>query len=202
MENMKKVLVLFAALFVMCGTVSAQNLLESLKGVAGALIDEATGGKATEVMLPGTWSYSEPAIKLVSDNALTDALASSATSSVETKLEKVYKAIGIKSGSCMYVFNADKSFTAQMGKHSLSGTYTYDAATHAIELKYSTKLLNLGTMKGYAYLDGDSLDLVFDCSKLMTFLSKLGSKVSALNGITKIVNSFNGMMVGFEFDRK
>ena len=157
--------------------------------------------EATELMLPGTWNYASPALKLVSDNALADAAASALVTGVEQKLEKAYTAIGIKPGACSYTFNADNTFTAVLGKRKLSGTYTYDAATHAIELKYTSTLLNLGSMKGYAYLDGNSMELVFDCSKLMTFLTKLGSKVSMLSGITKLVENYDGMMIGFGFTK-
>lgn len=201
---MKKIITIVAvAMVAMCAPMeaSAQAWLDALKGAATTAIDKATGGKATELMLPGTWNYASPALKLVSDNALADAAASALVTGVEQKLEKAYSAIGIKAGACSYTFNADNTFTAVLGKRKLSGTYTYDAATHAIELKYTSTLLNLGSMKGYAYLDGSSMELVFDCSKLMTFLTKLGSKVSMLSGITKLVENYDGMMVGFGFTK-
>lgn len=199
---MKKIIVLFVALASFAINASAQsNFLNALKGAATELIDKATDGKATEIMLPGTWSYQEPAIKLVSDNALADAAANAAMSSMETKLQKAYNYAGIKAGSCSYTFNADGTFTAVLGKRNLSGTYTYDASTHAIELKYSSKIFNLGTTKGYAYLEGNTLDLVFDCSGLMSFLTKLGSKVSALNSITSLLGNYDQMMVGFNFSK-
>ncbi len=201
---MKKIITIVAvAMVAMCAPMeaSAQAWLDALKGAATTAIDKATGGKATELMLPGTWNYASPALKLVSDNALADAAASALVTGVEQKLEKAYTAIGIKPGACSYTFNTDNTFTAVLGKRKLSGTYTYDAATHAIELKYTSTLLNLGSMKGYAYLDGNSMELVFDCSKLMTFLTKLGSKVSMLSGITKLVENYDGMMIGFGFTK-
>lgn len=199
---MKKIIVLFVALASFAINASAQsNFLNALKGAATELIDKATDGKATELMLPGTWKYQEPAIKLVSDNALADAAANAAMSSMETKLQKAYNYAGIKPGSCTYTFNADGTFTAVLGKRTLTGTYTYDASTHAIELKYSSKIFNLGTTKGYAYLNGNTLDLVFDCSGLVQFLTKLGSKVSALNSITSLFANYDQMMVGYNFTK-
>ena len=198
---MKKIVVLFIALATFTVNANAQNFLDALKGAATTLIDKATDGKATELMLPGTWSYQEPAIKLVSDNALADAAANAAMSSMETKLQKAYNYAGIKPGSCTYTFNTDGTFTAVLGKRNLSGTYTYDASTHAIELKYSSKIFNLGTTKGYAYLNGNTLDLVFDCSGLVQFLTKLGSKVSALNSITSLFANYDQMMVGYNFTK-
>lgn len=199
---MKRLIMLGFALVIACGTVSAQNLLDALKGAATELIDEATGGKATEAMLPGTWTYSSPALRLVSDNKLADVAASTVTEGIETKLATLYQTVGIKAGACSYTFNSDGTFTSVMGKQNLSGTYTYDAASRRIELTFSTKLLNLGTMKGYAYLSGTTLDLVFDCTKLMTMLTKLGSKSAKLSSLTAIIENYDGMMVGFGFGRK
>lgn len=198
---MKKIIVLFIALATFSVNANAQNFLDALKGAATQLIDKATDGKATELMLPGTWSYKEPAIKLVSENTLADAAASAAMSGMEAKLQKAYNYVNIKPGSCTYTFNADGTFTAVLGKRTLTGTYTYDASTHAIELKYSSKIFNLGTTKGYAYLEGNTLDLVFDCSGLMSFLTKLGSKVSVLNSITSLLGNYDQMMVGYNFSK-
>lgn len=54
---------------------------------------------------------------------------------------------------------------------------------------------------GYAYIDGQDMDIVFDCNKLYNFLTKLGSKVSALGGIMKITESYDGMILGFSLSK-
>lgn len=54
---------------------------------------------------------------------------------------------------------------------------------------------------GYAYIDGQDMDIVFDCNKLYNFLTKLGSKMSALGGIMKITESYDGMMLGFSLSK-
>lgn len=51
---MKKIIVLFIALATFSVNANAQNFLDALKGAATQLIDKATDGKATELMLPGT----------------------------------------------------------------------------------------------------------------------------------------------------
>ena len=56
-------------------------------------------------------------------------------------------------------------------------------------------------MTGYAYIDGENMDLVFDCSRLFDFLVKLGSKSSMLSGLTKIAESYSGMMLGFSLSK-
>lgn len=200
---MKKIFLLFVAVATLSvGSASAQGWLDALKGAATTVVDKVTGGQATQIMLPGTWSYNAPAMRLTSeDNLLADVASSALVSGIEDKLVKAYSFIGIKQGSCTFTFNTDNTFTALMGKHNLSGTYSYTADTHLIELNFTSSLLKLTPMKGYAYIDGSSLELVFDCSKLMTFLTKLGSKVSILNGITSLAKNYDGMMLGFGFTR-
>ena len=198
---MKRIVLLFFAIFTLSAASAQTNLGNLLKGVATELVDQATDGKATELMLTGDWSYASPSVRFVKDG---DLLASAASTvvveSLENKLVNVYSYIGIKSGASSFTFNSDDTFTAVLGKRTLNGTYIYDSATHKLTLEFSS-LLNLGPLNGYAYLDGDSLDLVFDCTKFTAFLSKLGSKVSLLKGITTIANKYDSMMIGFKYDR-
>lgn len=200
---MKKIFILAVAMVALSvSTASAQGFLDKLKGAATTVIDKVTGGRATEMLLPGTWSYDAPALRLVSDdNLLADVAASAAVQNIETKLTKAYEFVGIKQGGCSFTFNTDDTFSANFGKRTLSGTYTYNAETHAIELAFTSKI-NPGTMKGYAYLDGASMELVFDCTKLMNLLTKLGSKVSMLSSITTLMSNYDGMMLGFGFTRQ
>lgn len=198
---MKRIIILCVVLFATAANASAQSWLDALKGAATELVDEVTGGKATEALLPGKWSYAAPAVRLVSDDLIASTLSSSVTVPIEQKLQKAYDYAGIKAGSCTFTFNTDGSFTAVLGKKTLAGTYVYASDTHAIELKFTSTLLNLGSMRGYAYLDGENLELVFDCTKLFNFLTKLGSKVSLLSPITQLVETYDGMMLGFGFNK-
>lgn len=198
---MRKIVAIISVMLVGVVTLSAQSLGDILKGAASSLVDEVTGGKATELMLPGTWSYKSPALRLEGDDVLADVVAQAAVASVETKLEKVYSYVGIVSGACSFTFNSDDTFSMVLGKRTLTGKYIYDASTHKITLEFATSLLKLGSMTGYAYIDGQDMDIVFDCNKLYNFLTKLGSKVSALGGIMKITESYDGMMLGFSLSK-
>lgn len=198
---MKKTLLLLFAAVALCSTAEAQNWLDALKGAASTAVDKATGGKATEAMLQGTWSYTRPGVKLVSESTAAELAASAATSTLQSKLESAYKLAGIKAGACSFTFNADKSFSSTFGARTLSGTYEYDAADHKITLHYSTSKFNLGAISGYAFLNGTSLDLVFPFEKLMTLLTKLGSQISALNTVTSLLNNYDNIMIGFEFSK-
>jgi hypothetical protein len=198
---MKKIIAIVGVMFLCMTSLSAQSLGDLLKGAATNIIDNVTGGKATEFMLPGTWSYESPAVRLQSSDVLADALANAAVTNIETKLQKPYEYIGIKPGVCTFTFNNDNTFSLALSKRTLTGTYTYDAATHAVVMEFSSKLLKLGSMTGYAYIDGEKMDIVYDCTKFFDFLVKLGTKVSMLSSLTKLAENYDGMMIGFSLAR-
>ena len=106
---MKKIFLLFVAVATLSvGSASAQGWLDALKGAATTVVDKVTGGQATQLMLPGTWSYNAPAMRLTSeDNLLADVASSALVSGIEDKLVKAYSFIGIKQGSCTFTFNTD-----------------------------------------------------------------------------------------------
>lgn len=197
---MKRILLVVVALFAVVSTTSAQSLGDLLKSGATQLIDKVTGGKATEFLLAGTWTYAEPAIHLDGEQELANIAGNALSQSLSTKMQKAYNYVGIKPGSCSFSFNEDKSFNAVIGKRTLSGTYVFDPETHAIELHFST-LIDLGAMKGYAFVEGETLKLVFNCTRLTTFVKTLGAKISLLNGITTMLNNYDNVMLGFGFKR-
>lgn len=197
---MKRLFILLVAV-ISVNVASAQTFKDLVKGTVTQVLDSVTDGKATEIMLTGTWNYSSPAIRLATENELLSSVASSAaTSSLESKLVKAYSLVGLKAGASSFTFKDDNTFTAVVGKRTLSGTYTYDSATHKLTMEFSS-LLKLGKLNGYAYLNGESLDIVFDCSRMMDFLVSLGSKTSMLKGITSIANQFDSMMIGMQYNK-
>ena len=197
---MKRIFLVVVALVTIASTASAQSFGDLLKSGATQLIDKATGGKATEFLLAGTWVYDIPAIHFEGDNELANIAGNTVSQSLAAKMQKAYNYVGIKPGSCSFTFNSDNTFSAIIGQRTLSGTYTYVAESHAIELNFST-LINLGAMKGYAFVEGETLKLVFDCTRLTTFVKTLGAKMSLLNGITTMLDNYDNVMLGFGFKK-
>jgi hypothetical protein len=169
---------------------------EVTDGKASEIIDKVTGA-ATEVMIVGTWDYSQPAMTLEGGGLLSNVAGEALAQQLATKLQGAYDAVGIKKGSCSFTFNEDDTFSATLGKHTLSGTYTYDPKSFAITLNFEGKLLKLGTMSGFAYINATGLDLVFDCTRLVKMLTTLGSKVSMLNSITSLLGNYEKANIGF-----
>lgn len=202
----KLVFITLAALAFSTSQAQAQNWLDALKGVASTAINKLTGGELTAKTIIGTWNYSQPGVKLSSDNTLSELTASAATTSIQKKIAPYYEKVGIKAGMCKFVINEDGTFSSTFGQRTFSGTYTFDAKTNALSLKYGgnttgVSLVNIGAIPAYAYMNGDKLQIVFPMDKLLNVVTALGSSVDSLSTITELLKSYNSIKVGFEFSR-
>lgn len=202
---MKKIIILAAALFV-CGGVQAQDWLDALKKTATTAIDQVTGGQLTAKAIIGTWEYAKPGVKLGSSDLASELGGAAMESTVVSKLESAYQMAGIKPGACSFTFEAESDgeakFSAVMGSHNLSGTYEYDAETHALTLHFASGALSkLGTFNGYAYLSGTDLQIVFPADKLVQLATMLGSKVSSLSSATALLQKYDNVCLGFAFTK-
>ena len=202
---MKRIIIITLA-FVAFSTsdIYAQSWLNALKGAATTAIDKVTGGKLTAKAIVGTWNYSQPGVKLSSDNTLSELAASAATTTIQNKIAPYYEMVGIKNGLCKFVINEDGTFSSTFGDRTYSGTYTFDAATNKFTLKYSSDYMDLGkmgTVPAFAYINGEKLQIVFAMDKLLTVITTLGSNVSSLATITQLLQNYNGLKIGFEFSK-
>lgn len=202
---MKRLVIITLALITFSTTeMYAQSWLDALKGIATSAIDKVTGGKLTEKAIIGTWNYSQPGVKLSSDDALSDLTAAAVTSTIQTKIAPYYEKVGIKNGMCKFVINDDGTFASTFGARTYSGTYTFDASTNKLSLKYGSGemgLVDLETVPAYAYINGDNLQIVFAMDKLLTVITTLGSNIDSLSTITTLLQKYNGLKIGFEFSK-
>ena len=198
---MKKSLLLLAALL-LAGSAAAQDWKELLKKAATTAIDMATDGKLTQYAIVGTWCYTAPGVKFESDDWASELGGAALESTVTSKLESAYALVGIKPGACSFTFDREGAFTATMSSHTLSGTYEFDAATHVITLHFAKGKYDLGSVPGHAYISGEALQLVFPVTKLVALIKGLGSRVSSLASISKLLDKYDDVYIGFRFDRQ
>ena len=204
---MKRLFILtFAAITLSATQTFAQSWLDALKGVATTAINKATGGELTAKTIIGTWKYSQPGVKLSSDDTLSELTAAAATTSIQKKIAPYYEMVGVKPGICKFVINDDGTFSSTFGQKTYSGTYTFDPKTNAFSLKYGGNnalagLVDMGAIPAYAYMNGDKLQIVFPMDKLLKIITSLGSSLDSLSGVTEIFKSYTSMKIGFEFSK-
>ena len=193
---MRRIFITLLALFTI-STASAQGWLDALKKVATEAVDKATDGALTQIAIVGSWSYTAPAVKLDGEDTLTSLSGSALSATLGTKLESTFAKVGIVKGSCSVTFNSDGTFTMPIKNRNLSGTYTYNNEDHSFTMSIGQE--KKMDVKGYAYISGTNLQLVFQINKLTDFLVNVGSSVSSLSTVTNLIKQYENIYLGFEF---
>ena len=180
----------------------SSSILSAVKSAVTA----ATGGSTVSAeSIEGTWTYTNPAVQMESDNTLKSVAGSVVTSSVEEKLQEYCSKIGIEEGVFNYVFSSDGSFTSALKSTTLKGTYTVDSDASTITFKYTagSSSFSLKSITANVVLSGNELTLLYDADKLISLLSAISSVTnnSSLTSLTSLLNEYDGMLVGFDFSK-
>ena len=186
-------------LLVMCGVsanAGAQDLKSILSGVAKAVV----GNKATTASsIIGTWTYSGPECQFESENLLAKAGGEMAAKEVEEKMIAVYNKVGMN--NIRYPFNEDGTYSYQMKKRTVTGSYVFDDAAKTITM---TGKLGLKTV-AYVTVTGNDMSMVFKADKLMSILKTITGAASKVNSTAATINSvaeaYDGLMLGFELKK-
>lgn len=186
-------------LLVMCGVsanAGAQDLKSILSGVAKAVV----GNKATTASsIIGTWTYSGPECQFESENLFAKAGGEMAAKEVEEKMIAVYNKVGMN--NIRYTFNEDGTYSYQMKKRTVTGSYVFDDAAKTITM---TGKLGLKTV-AYVTVTGNDMSMVFKADKLMSILKTITGAASKVNSTAATINSvaeaYDGLMLGFELKK-
>lgn len=204
---MRKLLMvsMVVALSLLSSELKAQSWLSKLteSEAVSSVVTAVTGGTTVSASsIAGTWTYDNPAVEFESDNVLKSAAASLTTSSIEDKLAALCTKAGIKQGSFSFTFDSSGSFTCAVSGKNLSGTYTIGDGT--IILKFTAvSSINIGTLTAQTTLSGSTLSLLFQADALLSFISKVASVSGSdtLSAITTITDQYDGILLGFEFNK-
>lgn len=182
-------------------------------GTVTSIIENVVGNAVSklDLSIDGTWKYTAPEVQFKSDNLLAQAGGAAATTKIEATLLKLYGKIGINE-SLSYTFNSDSTFTqtVKIGSSvkNLKGTYSLDKENKIITLKYgSLGRVNLGTINAIYANTGTSLALLFDATKLMSFMKKVVSAASSVSGkaslatISTLLDNYDGALIGYKMKK-
>lgn len=195
--------IFFAAFVAAFSMVANNSQAQSLKDLFNkdniSKVVNAVTGQTQAIDMTGTWSYNGSAVEFESENLLMQAGGVAAASVAENKLNEQLTKVGIKAGQMSFTFNADSTFTSTVGKRTMNGTYSYNAETQQVSLKY-LKLINLNAKVNCST---ESMELLFNSDKLLKLLAFIGSKSNstALKTVSSLAESYDGMMVGFELKK-
>ena len=195
---MKKLICIMALL---CA-VSVQADAQSLKDILSGAVKQVVGDKATtETSLIGTWTYVGPDCQLKGDDLLKNIGGDAAGVEVEKKMESIYEKAGLN--TIQYTFNEDKTCSYTIKGKKVEGTYVFDPEAKIITIQAGR--LKVKTVAHVVTL-GSNMSFVFDANKIFSVVKTITGATSSLNAsasaINKLLEEFDGMMVGFELKKQ
>ena len=195
---MKKLICIMALL---CA-VAVQADAQSLKDILSGAVKQVVGDKATtETSLIGTWAYVGPDCQLKGDDLLKNIGGDAAGVEVEKKMVSIYEKAGLN--TIQYTFNEDKTCSYTIKGKKVEGTYVFDPEAKTITIQAGR--LKVKTVAHVVTL-GSNMSFVFDANKIFSVVKTITGATSSLNAsasaINKLLEEFDGMMIGFELKKQ
>lgn len=195
----------------MTGTSQSSNTEEKsgassssgLGGTLGNLLEGVfSSSKISVADLTGTWTSSGPAVSFQGDNFLKKAGGVAAAAAIESKLDPYFSQYGLN-GAQLTVDNTG-NFTLTVKKIKLTGTITETSEQGVFNFNFQAfGKIKIGAMKTYIQKSYNSMDVMFDATKMMQLMTTLGkiTNMSTINAITSILDSYDGLCVGFKMSK-
>ncbi len=155
--------------------------------------------------LAGTWTYTAPACKFVSEDFLEAAGGELVAGQAAEKLSPIYTKLGFTATTFNFVFDAEGGYVMNYKKIPLSGNVTKSEKAGYFALEF-VKLGNksLVTIPTYISIKGDKMEILFEVDKFVelfrSVVGRLG--INSLNTVFQLVDRYDGIMVGFELVKK
>ena len=194
---MKKLLCIIALL---CA-VSVQADAQSWKDILSGAVKQVVGDKATtETSLIGTWDYVGPDCQLKGDDLLKNIGGNAAGEEIEKKMEAIYQKTGLN--TIQYTFNEDKTCSYTIKGKKINGTYEFDPEAKTVTIKGKLGI----KITAHVVTLGSNMSFVFDADKILSVVKTITGAASSLNAsastVNKLLEQFDGMMVGFELKKQ
>ncbi|SFK35497.1 protein of unknown function [Porphyromonadaceae bacterium KH3CP3RA] len=173
------------------------NSKSILNNVLNKVVESNTGvGDIT-----GRWLYQGAACNFKSSNILKQAGGAVAASQVEKQFDEYLTKLGIREGAGEFTFNADKTYSAILGKAKLNGDYTLDESSNTVTLTY---LKGVAKINASVAKSDNHLKLLFDADNLLKLLKVVSSATnnSTLKAITAITDTYDGVQLGFDLQKQ
>ena len=185
------------------GSESSDNNAMSMFGdILSSVIGANT--ELTVASLEGTWQYAAPACKFKSEDFLKSAGGDIVASQISNELAPIYGKLGFTAQNFSIAFEKEGKFVLSYGKLPLPGTATKAEAKGYFTLDF----INLGTVAvvttpAYFEVVGNKMIILFEADKFVdmfrSIVSKLG--ITTLDTVFKLVDSYDGVLIGFELNK-
>ena len=191
----------FICMIALLCAVSVQVDAQSWKDILSGAVKQVVGDKATsETSLIGTWDYVGPDCQLKGDDLLKNIGGDAAGVEIEKKMEPIYEKTGLN--TIQYTFNEDKTCSYTIKGKKINGTYEFDPEAKTVTIKGRMGV----KITAHVVTLGSNMSFVFDANKIFTVVKSITGVASTVNSsvsaINKLIEQFDGMMVGFELKKQ
>lgn len=187
-------------------TADAQNLKDILSN-SGDIISNVVEGvfsssDITVADLAGEWTSSGPAVSFKSDNLLKKAGGIAAAAAIENKVAPYYKQLGLD--GAVFTVNPDGSFSIKLKMLALNGTIQQlKDKKGEFTTTFKVMGMSIGNINTYIQKTSQSMDVMFDATKLKQLLTSLANLTgnSTAKTIGSVLDGYDGLCVGFAMDK-
>ena len=202
---------------------NAQDLMDILKGLGGNSSTTGNSGNSgnsggsmlgnllegiftssniTVQDLQGTWSATGPAICFQGEGFLKKAGGLAAASALESKLAPYYQQYGLN--NAVLTVDENANFSLKIKALSLKGTISAAPGEEKGVFLFNFMALgkiSLGSVKAYVQKTSQSMDVMFDATKLKNLVTAVANftGISLAKTLGSILDSYDGLCVGFHF---
>lgn len=183
-------------------TSTGDAITSALGSILGSVV--AANQELTVADLEGTWVYTAPACKFKSEDFLKSAGGDVAASQISQKLAPTYTKLGFTQ-AYNYQFDAEGNFVMTYKTIPLSGTATKteEKGYFTFEfVKFGTAAL--ATTPAYVEVVGNKMVLLFEADKFIAMFKSIVGKlgITTLNSVFQLVDSYDGVLIGFELSKQ
>lgn len=148
--------------------------------------------------LVGEYQATGPAVTFKSDNFLQKAGGIAGAAAIESKINPYYEKYGLNNMSL--TVDEEANFTMKIKSLSLKGTITKNESDGTFDFNFKVVGINLGKFTAYIEKSGKNLNLMFDATKLKSFISAVAKFTgnSMASTVGSILDSYDGMCVGWK----
>ena len=188
----------------------AQSLGDILSGLGGGgnsgsgnLLSNVLEGVFTKTNLTvadlvGDYQAQGPAVTFQSENFLQKAGGIAGAAAIESKLNPYYQQYGLN--NMTLAVTEDGNFTMKIKGISLKGNLTQGDEQGTFNFNFNVLGINLGSFKAYVEKSGSNLNVMFDATKLKSFISTVAKLTgnSMASTVGSILDSYEGACIGWK----
>lgn len=195
--NIKRIITAVAALALLAAPATSAQTSSTIGKLLQGVLSKSD---LTVGDLAGEWTASGSAVSFKSDNMLKKAGGIAAAAAIESKLDPYFEQYGLT--GARFTFNRDSTFTMKTRMLTLNGTMSRNS-DGTFNMAFTVMKMPVGNMTTYIQKTSGTMDIMFDASGMKQMLSTLSKFVNmkSLQAVSTILNSYDGLCVGFSLDK-